>query len=112
MFRDGFLESKDIAFDLVQHLAQTNQFSSINKDIKLVDDIALHLDGLFTRSRYHLRTTQFASEVQVESSLMSRKMAMQAMVYLHEKYEIEISAEEITRLALESTRLRPLPMEV
>jgi len=100
MFRDGFLESKDIAFDLVQHLAQTNQFSSINKDIKLVDDIALHLDGLFTRSRYHLRTTQFASEVQVESSLMSRKMAMQAMVYLHEKYEIEISAEEITRLAL------------
>ncbi|WP_373117044.1 BglG family transcription antiterminator [Holdemania massiliensis] len=100
MFRDGFLESKDIAFDLVQHLAQTNLFSSINKDIKLVDDIALHLDGLFTRSRYHLRTTQFASEVQVQCSLMSKKMAMQAMVYLHEKYEIEISEEEITRLAL------------
>lgn len=100
MFRDGFLESKDIAFDLVQHLAQTNLFSSINKDIKLLDDIALHLDGLFTRSRYHLRTTQFASEVQVQCSLMSKKMAMQAMVYLHEKYEIEISEEEITRLAL------------
>ena len=36
----------------------------------------------------------------MQCSLMSKKMAMQAMVYLHEKYEIEISEEEITRLAL------------
>ena len=100
MFRDGFLESKDIAFDLIQHLAQINQFSAINKDIRLVDDIALHLDGLFTRSRYHLKTTQFSSEIRIQLSLMARKLAMQAMVYLHQKHEIEISEEEIIRLAL------------
>ncbi len=100
MFRDGFLESKDIAFDLVQYLALMNDFSSINKDIKLVDDIALHLDGLFTRSRYHLYTTQFSSEVQIESSLMAKKLAMQAFVYLNEKYGIVISEEEILRLAM------------
>lgn len=100
MYRDGFLESKDIAFELLHYLGIKNQFSSINKDIKLADDIALHLDGLFTRSKFHFKTSQFITDAPVSVSLMSRKLALQCLVYLNQKYGIWIQEEEVIRLAM------------
>lgn len=95
-----YIESKNIAFDLVQYLAQINNFYSINKDIKLIDEIALHLNNLFIRSKYHLYTTQFDYEIKVDCSLMSLKLSMQAFDYLHEKYGVEISKDRIIYLAM------------
>lgn len=100
MYRDGFLESKDIAFELLHYLGVKNEFASINKDIKLADDIALHLDGLFIRSKYHFKTSQFTTEAPVTISLMSKKLALQCLIYLNEKYGIWIQEEEVIRLAM------------
>lgn len=98
-FNDDFLESRDIAFDVVQELARLNNFRYINKDLKLIEVIALHLEGLFTRSKYHFRTTQFA-QLNLPPSLMARKLAFQALVYLNEKYATVINEEELNRLAM------------
>ncbi len=91
---------KKTALELVDYLTRVNDFTSIRNDIELIEDIALHLSGLFRRSKYHFHTTQFKYEVQAHCSLMARKLAIQAFVFLHNQYEIEINEEEITHLAM------------
>lgn len=100
MHISDYRENMNMAFELVQYLEKINDFNYIGKDIKLIDDVALYLNSLIVRSKYHIYTTQFDYEVNSDCSLMSRKLAMQAFAYLHEKYGVVINKAEIEYLAM------------
>lgn len=90
---------KDIAFEIVQFLGELNKFVIIPKNLELVDDISLNIDGLLVRNKYHVFSSYLARKSSNNLSLMSRKLAIQSLIYLHQKYDISIRREDVIRLA-------------
>lgn len=104
LFPHNRIRSKDIALDVIQHLHELNHFSYLNKDLQMIDTFSLYVESYLIRSRYNLYTNRFDSLMSEDVSLMARKLAFQALVYLHKNYGGIVTSEEICYL---SNLIRP-----
>ncbi len=92
-------QNKDIALDVIQHLHDVNYFSHMNKDLELIDTLALYVEGYIVRSRYHLYTNLLEGKYNDDISIMARKLAFQTLVYMHKRYGGVVNSEEIIYLS-------------
>lgn len=100
-----YRHNKDIALDIVRNIAKMNQFSSLMKDLELIDIFAMNIESIMTRSKYHFLTSQIVRQGIPSCSQMSMRMAVQAAVYLQEQYGLTISREDVIHI---STMIHPI----
>lgn len=103
--RHYYRKNKDIALDIVRSIAKMNQFPSLVRDLQLIDMFAMNIESVMTRSKYHFLTSQFVRQGLPSCSQMSIRMAVQAAVYLHDKYGFTISREDVIHI---STIIHPI----
>ena len=100
VYRFGYFEHKDLALDIAQELARVNMFSSSKQDIKLIEDLSYNIEGLLTRYKYHILTSQFRLVGYPSMPQMARKMALQVAYYLEKTKNIKLMSEDIIRLMM------------
>ncbi|MCI9402646.1 MAG: HTH domain-containing protein [Oscillospiraceae bacterium] len=93
-------ELRKAAVEVIREMARCNGFQAMGSDELLPEHICCYLAAFFHRSRYHIRTAQFSGEVAARCSLMAKKMATQAFLFMEKRFKVNISEEEILRLAM------------
>lgn len=88
------------AGEVIRELSRQNGFQAMDRDEALRDQLTCYLAGLFRRSQYHIRTAQISREMVDRCSLMAKKLAIQAFIFMEKRYKVNISEEEIHRLAM------------
>ena len=100
VYRFGYFEHKDLALDIAQELTRVNMFSSNKQDIKLIEDLSYNIEGLLTRYKYHILTSQFRLVGYPQLPQMARKMSLQVASYLKKTRNIDLIPDDIFRLAI------------